>query len=109
MVEASVPGFDKMLVELNDTKTVAWWKLNWTAKLNIVNYEIVCYLSDFVEHYSFAPEDAPRVVIVRGEGGKAFCAGGDVVSIYNAKVKKENEEILDKYFVKEFELDFAIS
>lgn len=35
----------------------------------------------------------PRVVIIKGAGEKAFCAGGDIVSIYNAKVKGENPEV----------------
>jgi enoyl-CoA hydratase/carnithine racemase len=28
----------------------------------------------------------PKVVIIKGNGEKAFCAGGDIVSIYKAKV-----------------------
>lgn len=30
----------------------------------------------------------PRVAFISGTGGKAFCAGGDIVSIYNAHVGK---------------------
>ena len=36
-------------------------------------------------------EDVPKVIIMTGAGPKAFCAGGDVVSIYN--LKKMNKEV----------------
>jgi len=32
----------------------------------------------------FHGEGAPRAVLISGEGGKAFCAGGDIVSLYHA-------------------------
>ena len=37
-----------------------------------------------VKTWHLAPEVAPRVVMMSGRGGKAFCAGGDVVSLYKA-------------------------
>ena len=32
--------------------------------------------------------DKPRVAFISGTGGKAFCAGGDIVSLYNANIGK---------------------
>lgn len=45
-----------------------------------------------------------------GLGGKAFCAGGDVKALYEAKQKNEPSEkkILDNFFREEYILDNAI-
>jgi enoyl-CoA hydratase/carnithine racemase len=43
-------------------------------------------------------------------GGKAFCAGGDVKSLYEARQKKDiaDLKILDNFFREEYILDNAI-
>lgn len=45
-----------------------------------------------------------------GLGGKAFCAGGDVKSLYEAQKKNEpsQKKILDNFFREEYILDNAI-
>ena len=42
--------------------------------------------------------------------GKAFCAGGDIMSIYKAKISnnKEEEKMMDTFFREEFLLDYLI-
>lgn len=47
----------------------------------------------------------------KGEGPQAFCAGGDVVSLYKAKLSSPGEKpkILDTFFRKEFMLDYGLA
>lgn len=52
-------------------------------------------------------DDRVQCVILQGAGGKAFCAGGDVSSVYRAKQAGE-EEFLDQYFRKEYTLIYDI-
>jgi len=51
----------------------------------------------------------PEVVIFTGAGGKAFCAGGDIKSLYDAKKSGTNQEILDKFFREEYVLDLELA
>ena len=44
------------------------------------------------EWNSSPDENAPRVVIMSGTGGKSFCAGGDVASLYNSHIGKEGSD-----------------
>lgn len=52
-----------------------------------------------------------KAVWITGAGGKAFCAGGDVRSLYDAKIagKAEDQWILDSFFREEFTLDYNLS
>lgn len=43
-------------------------------------------------------ETIPKVVIMTGSGPKAFCAGGDVVSIYNLKKQKKDLKEVCEFF-----------
>ena len=47
-----------------------------------------------------------RAVILEGEGDKAFCAGGDVISLYHSMVKKDS--YADSFFQDEYRLDQLI-
>ena len=55
------------------------------------------------------PEKAPRTCIIKGEGGKAFCAGGDIKAVYNAREGKEDRSIMQKFFAREYLLDYSLS
>jgi enoyl-CoA hydratase/carnithine racemase len=44
-----------------------------------------------------------------GIGGKAFCAGGDIVSLYNAHKGKGDKSILSQFFAREYLLDYSLS
>jgi enoyl-CoA hydratase/carnithine racemase len=51
-------------------------------------------------------------VVLQGEGGKAFCAGGDVKSLYLAKTApsdKNPPSILQKFFATEYVLDYKLA
>ena len=50
-----------------------------------------------------------RVFWMEGAGGKAFCAGGDVVRLYHAKIKENNLDENFTFFREEFSLDYNLS
>jgi len=52
-----------------------------------------------------------KAVWICGAGGKAFCAGGDLKSLYDAKIDGKHEEqgILGDFFKEEFTLDYDLA
>ena len=63
-------------------------ELNKPKALNALDQDMVDSMHQKLKHWKKSGH--PRVVIIKGSGEKAFCAGGDIVSIYNAKIKGEN-------------------
>ena len=56
------------------------------------------------------PKEAPRVLVMTGEGGKAFCAGGDIVSLYKAHIDPtKDQSIKREFFHNEYLLDYSLS
>ena len=52
----------------------------------------------------------PRVLVISGMGGKAFCAGGDIVSLHKAHVTPgADKTIHSEFFAREILLDYALS
>jgi enoyl-CoA hydratase/carnithine racemase len=55
------------------------------------------------------PVDAPRVMLMSGAGDKAFCAGGDIVSLYHGKKEGVPNQKLLEFFSTEYLLDYSLS
>ncbi|XVE92945.1 hypothetical protein REPUB_Repub01dG0147700 [Reevesia pubescens] len=55
--------------------------LNRPKKLNILNYEMICQM--LTKFQAYEQDSATNLVILKGNG-RAFCAGGDAVSIVSA-------------------------
>jgi enoyl-CoA hydratase/carnithine racemase len=51
----------------------------------------------------------PKVVIMSGAGGKSFCAGGDISSLYHMKKNGESDQTLKDFFRYEYMLDYLLS
>lgn len=62
-----------------------------------------------LKRWHLNPEKAPKTCIIKGEGGKAFCAGGDIKSIYYAREGKVDRSIKQKFFAREYLLDYTLS
>jgi 3-hydroxyisobutyryl-CoA hydrolase len=54
--------------------------LNRPKKLNALNTEMVDLLTDSVDNWS--ESRLAKIMIARGKGPKAFCAGGDIAREY---------------------------
>ena len=83
---------------------VATVTLNRPSALNALSWDMVVGLRDLLERW--AGDDAVRVVVMRGAGGKAFCAGGDIRMFYRHFEGKGHVE--HEFFTIEYALDFRI-
>jgi len=96
------------------TKYVSEIVLNQPKSLNSVDLKMIKNLLKKVKHcipynnqlYASETEESdfeknlnvPKVILMTGAGDKAFCAGGDIKALYNAKIKNENIKILKDFF-----------
>jgi len=86
---------DQLIVEKHDG--IGSIRLNQPQKHNAISYEMWQGIAQLMD--DFEADDAVRVIVVTGEGGKAFSAGADIsqfeqkrgstdaIEIYNAAVK----------------------
>ncbi|OMJ91473.1 hypothetical protein SteCoe_5959 [Stentor coeruleus] len=80
--------------------------INRPKTLNALTIPIIDYLQVCLKEWN---EDKNiRVVLFSSEGGKAFCAGGNVRSLYLAR-EEGKLNILYDFFFKEYCLDYALS
>lgn len=86
------------------------FKLNHNKALNSVDLDMITLLNEklFEWNKSSSP---PRVAMISGTGGKAFCAGGDIVSIYNASIGKEGypDSLKAEFFADEYLADYSLT
>lgn len=51
-----------------------------------------------VRKWNADEKTAPRLIIISGEGGKAFCAGGDIRHVYDAHVGLAPASVKSSFF-----------
>lgn len=78
--------------------------LNRPAGLNAITLNMVRSLTEQLQAWA----DDPQVyaVVLRGAGEKAFCAGGDIRSLYDSF--KNGDSLHQDFFVEEYALDLSI-
>jgi enoyl-CoA hydratase/carnithine racemase len=84
-------------------KIIAIAELNAPKSLNALSLPMILLLTEQLKVWQ--NNDAIAVVVLKGAGDKAFCAGGDVVSLYH-HFKNENFPISDETIVSSKALDF---
>lgn len=82
---------------------VALLTLNRPDVLNSLNLSMVSTIHEHLENWK--SDDSVKIIIIKGAGNKAFCAGGDIKSIYEAKNNKEIRHLAEEFFEEEYELD----
>ena len=80
-------------------------ELNRERVLNALNLSMVRNIKNNIKSWENDKEISG--VIIKGAGEKAFCAGGDIVSVYHAK-NDINNDLSDLFFREEFLLNIAI-
>lgn len=78
--------------------------LNRPQALNALNRDMCLALHRQLD--AWAVDDDVSVVIIRGAGEKAFCAGGDVVGLYHSG--KEGTSEWEGFFADEYRMNLAI-
>ncbi len=79
--------------------------LNRPKALNALTHKMVAELSEQLTRWAGDPDIAH--VVITGAGGKAFCAGGDIVGIYQSKIAGETDGLGD-FFKDEYLLNAQI-
>ncbi|GLP94726.1 enoyl-CoA hydratase/isomerase family protein [Paraferrimonas sedimenticola] len=82
--------------------------LNAPKSLNALSFEMVKQLSE--QLLAWQNDERVAAVLLKGSGEKAFCAGGDVVSLFNA-AKADAERVSDwarDFFTYEYQVDYLI-
>lgn len=80
--------------------------LNAPKALNALNFDMIKLLEPQLRLW--ADDDAIAMVILKGAGDKAFCAGGDVVSLHGVMKTKQPKNYIEDYFACEYRLDYLI-
>lgn len=78
--------------------------LDRPAALNAISWDMLVGLREVFDAWSGDP--AVKIVVMRGAGDKAFCAGGDIRQFY--RHFKDAGWVDHEFFTREYELDFCI-
>eukprot|EP00937_MAST-01D_sp_MAST-1D-sp2_P005410 g5410.t1 len=86
---------------------VATVSLNRPQKLNALDLDMIRKLRGLYDEW--VEDDASRVkcIVMRGEGGKAFCAGGDVAAVQKASIA--GGSLPHEFFYEEYALNNIIA
>ncbi|KAL2162721.1 hypothetical protein VTH06DRAFT_6557 [Thermothelomyces fergusii] len=83
-------------------------ELNRPAKLNALNGSMIRKIVPRL--LEWAKSDMANVIVMKGAGEKAFCAGGDVTQLAEwNKLGPEGQERSREYFAQEYQLDHLIA
>jgi len=80
--------------------------LNRPSALNALNLTMIRELTPLYK--KIHAEGTERVIVMKGAGEKAFCAGGDVRSLYDQKLEGKSPKQLCSFFEEEYELNQLI-
>ncbi len=83
---------------------VAFVTLNRPAALNALSLTMIAELRATLRRCATDPE--VRAVLLKGAGAKAFCAGGDIRSLYRSR--QDSGSLHRQFFVAEYQLDFML-
>jgi len=82
--------------------------LNSPRSLNALSGEMIDLI--YPKLMQWKTQNNIAAVLLQGEGDKAFCAGGDIVHMYNEMQANKGEFSpgIEEYFTKEYQLDYLI-
>ncbi|MBX7146775.1 MAG: enoyl-CoA hydratase/isomerase family protein [Alphaproteobacteria bacterium] len=84
--------------------SVAILTLNRPKALNALNHSMIKPIQDYLNQWAHDKNIA--VVLFKGAGDRAFCAGGDIKSIYEAR--DTNPKLLKDFYSDEYKLNRTI-
>lgn len=93
---------DQVLAEVRNH--IGHLTLNRPAGLNALTLDMVRSLQRHLDQWAQDPQ--VHAVMLRGEGPKGFCAGGDIRSLHDSY--KAGEKLHEDFFVEEYALDLCI-
>ncbi|KHJ35575.1 putative 3-hydroxyisobutyryl- hydrolase protein [Erysiphe necator] len=103
-----LPDDDKEDVLFNTLFGARFIELNRPSKFNALNSSMIRKIIPRLQEW--AKSDMVNVIIIKGCGPKAFCAGGDVVELVKLnRTGKEGQKESADYFALEYKLDHLIA
>ncbi len=96
------PQQDTVLAEVRNH--IGHLTLNRPSGLNAINLEMVRGLQQQLDAWAHDPQ--VKAVVLRGAGEKAFCAGGDIRSLYDSYQNKDTLHTV--FFEEEYALDLTL-
>lgn len=90
-------------------ETIGIATLNAPKSLNSLSLEMIDLL--FVQLSSWQQDDQVTAVWLDAEGDRAFCAGGDIVRLYESMVDTEQgqrNQYAEDFFSREYRLDYLL-
>jgi enoyl-CoA hydratase/carnithine racemase len=83
---------------------VAFITLNRPAAMNALSLDMIGQLRRVLGDH--AADSQVRAVLLKGAGEKAFCAGGDIRSLYQSF--RESDSLHRQFFIAEYPLDYVL-
>ncbi|HLV77705.1 MAG TPA: enoyl-CoA hydratase/isomerase family protein [Marinobacter sp.] len=80
--------------------------LNSPKTLNALTEEMVITAQQSLDRW--ATDDRICLVIVQGSGERAFCAGGNIRSLYQALKGEGDTTAPERFFTREYRLDYSV-
>ena len=95
-------------VDSANGKKIAVITLNSPKSLNALGMDMIALIYPKLQQWQ--TQDDIAAIFLQGEGEKAFCAGGDIVYMYNDIIadKGNYSPGVEKYFTTEYQLDYFI-
>ena len=97
---------DNSEVLFDQAGKIGFITLNRPKQLNALTLNMIRMMYPKLREYDADPEIG--AIVVRAAGGKAFCAGGDVVNIVKAAASEDPSPAYN-FFREEYQLDYATS
>ncbi len=91
-------------IPASNGKKIAIATLNAEKSLNALSLTMIDLLQSQLTQWE--SDDSIVCVVLRGSGDKAFCAGGDVVQLYNSACAQDG--VAATFFEREYRLDYHI-
>lgn len=96
---------DQVLFSVNKNG-VATITLNRPKALNSISYEMIGPISQKLKEWEM--DDQIHLVIIKGAGTKGLCAGGDIKTLYEARLDDSALQKAEQFFEDEFQLDMLV-
>lgn len=94
---------EELLIEVK--QGFGWITLNRPKSLNALSLSMIRDLEELLKIWE--EDSSIKAIVIQGAGERAFCAGGDVRAVYEAK-KTGNLQFCDAFFREEYALNTHI-
>lgn len=91
---------------IRDKQKIVGIRLNVENSLNALSLEMIDLITLKLDE--IRNDNSVVAVLLEGAGDKAFCAGGDIVKLYQAVTQKGHEAFVERWFISEYAMDYTL-